>query len=144
LRSLFAAPTPGLPAPGEFVGDALEPGVFVNGVRRVLTHLVPVCKHTADTVAWPDRAAIVAASAAVSSAASGSTSGATASSTSGDAKLSGDAADRQILTDLKRKYGDAITIESDTDVDDTPHDIEPCTSVVDSGFADTIPDSFLG
>jgi len=126
------------------VGDALEPGVFVNGVRRVLTHLIPVCKHTSETVAWPDRAAIVAASAAVLSAASGATSGVAASSTSGAATLSGDAADRSILKDLTRKYGDVITVESDTEVDDTPHDIEPCTSIVDSGFADTIADSFLG
>ena len=125
------------------MGDALEPGVFVNGVRRVLTHLIPVCKHTSETVAWPDCAAIVAASAAVLSAASGATSGAAASSTSGAATLSGDAADRPILNALKRKYGDAITVESDTEVDDTPHDTD-CTSIVDSGFADTIADSFLG
>lgn len=118
--------------------------MFVNGVRRVRGHIVSACRHTSDTVAWPDRAAIVAATAAVSSVASGTTSGAVASSTSDAAKLSGDAADRSILTDLTRKYGDMITVGSDTEIDDTPHDIEPCTSIVDSGFADTIPDSFLG
>jgi hypothetical protein len=49
-----------------------------------------------------------------------------------------------MLMDLTRKYGDAIVVESDTDVDDNSLDAEPCTVPVDSGFADTNPDSFLG